>query len=60
MRNKHMKRLIGIVMLICSIVAIFGLFGNAFADVNGDGEVNNLYSAMIYAFYNGKITEFTA
>ena len=50
MRNKHMKRLIGIVMLVCSIVAIFGLFGNAFADVNGIPDTRgSVYTLMFHA-----------
>lgn len=34
MRNKKMKLFLGIVVLACALVAIFGLFGNLFADVN--------------------------
>ena len=32
----------------------------AAADVNGDGVVNHFDAAMIYGFYNGKITKFPA
>ena len=29
-------------------------------DVNGDGRADNLDAALIYAYYNGKITAFPA
>lgn len=54
MRNKQMKRLIGIIMLICSIVAIFGLFGNAFGDVNDIPDARgSIYNLMFHAEDSG-------
>ena len=61
-----MKRLFSILsaaVMLLSIAAVIVYAagdGKNRGDVNGDGEVNNLDAAMAYAFYNGKITQFTA
>lgn len=56
MRNKKLKLFLGIVVALCGIAAIFGLFGNAFGDVNNipdaRGSVFNLMFHASEAGYN--------